>query len=47
MVLVSPGGSGYHITIRVTYLIWVDTSGNTDTSGNIYLGRKNRTLDYI
>ncbi len=29
------------------FLIWVDTSGNADTSGNVYLGRKNRTVDYF
>ena len=29
------------------FLIWVDTSGNADTSGNVYLGRKNRTIDYF
>lgn len=26
------------------FFIWVDTSGNSDTSGNVYLGSKNRTF---
>ena len=40
--LVSPSVTDEYY--KGNFVIWVDTSGNSDTSGNVYLGSKNRSL---